>query len=101
MSNGLFTEFKVKRTRKLNKIMRRPGIEPGSTAWKATMLTFTPPTLHIIFTYDCFINLYIMTNPSNCMSFETAPRDIKGDFHLSVGKSLLESLHGREIHNMS
>ena len=24
--------------------MRRPGIEPGSTAWKATMLTFTPPT---------------------------------------------------------
>ena len=27
------------------KYMRRPGIEPGSTAWKATMLTFTPPTL--------------------------------------------------------
>ena len=25
--------------------MRRPGIEPGSTAWKATMLTITPPTL--------------------------------------------------------
>ena len=25
--------------------MRRPGIEPGSIAWKATMLTFTPPTL--------------------------------------------------------
>ena len=24
--------------------MRWPGIEPGSTAWKATMLTFTPPT---------------------------------------------------------
>ena len=24
--------------------MRRPGIEPGSTAWKATMLTITPPT---------------------------------------------------------
>tara|TARA_Y100000310_G_scaffold54871_1_gene50283 strand:- start:42 stop:254 length:213 start_codon:yes stop_codon:yes gene_type:complete len=29
----------------LNKIMRQPGIEPGSIAWKATMLTFTPPTL--------------------------------------------------------
>lgn len=26
------------------KIMRRPGVEPGSTAWKATMLTVTPPT---------------------------------------------------------
>ena len=25
--------------------MRRPGGEPGSTAWKATMLTVTPPTL--------------------------------------------------------
>ena len=27
--------------------MRQPGIEPGSIAWKATMLTFTPPTLNI------------------------------------------------------
>ena len=25
--------------------MRQPGIEPGSIAWKATMLTFAPPTL--------------------------------------------------------
>ena len=25
--------------------MRGPGIEPGSTAWKATMLTITPATL--------------------------------------------------------
>ena len=23
--------------------MHRPGVEPGSTAWKATMLTVTPP----------------------------------------------------------
>ena len=29
------------------KILRQPGIEPGSIAWKATMLTFTPPTLLI------------------------------------------------------
>ncbi len=28
--------------------MRRPGIEPGSTAWKAAMLTTIPPTLVII-----------------------------------------------------
>ena len=26
------------------KNMRRPGIEPGSTAWKAAMLTTIPPT---------------------------------------------------------
>ena len=29
----------------LKKKVRQPGIEPGSIAWKATMLTFTPPTL--------------------------------------------------------
>ena len=27
--------------------MRQPGIEPGSIAWTATMLTFTPPQLLI------------------------------------------------------
>ena len=27
--------------------MRQPGIEPGSIAWKAIMLTSTPPTLLI------------------------------------------------------
>ena len=26
------------------KVLRRPGIEPGSTAWKAAMLTTIPPT---------------------------------------------------------
>ena len=31
----------------LKKKVRQPGIEPGSIAWKATMLTFTPPTLFI------------------------------------------------------
>ena len=29
----------------LQKILRGPGIEPGSTAWKAAMLTITPATL--------------------------------------------------------
>ena len=28
------------------KNMRWPGIEPGSTAWKAAMLTIIPPSLH-------------------------------------------------------
>ena len=32
--------------------MRRPGVEPGSTAWKATMLTVTPPTLLKILPLD-------------------------------------------------
>ena len=31
------------------KTVRQPGIEPGSIAWKATMLTFTPPTLDICY----------------------------------------------------
>ena len=31
----------------LQKYMRQPGIETGSIAWKATMLTFTPPMLLI------------------------------------------------------
>ena len=30
-----------------NKTLRRPGIEPGSTAWKAAMLTIIPPTLQV------------------------------------------------------
>ena len=29
----------------LEKKLRWPGIEPGSNAWKASMLTITPPTL--------------------------------------------------------
>ena len=27
--------------------MRRPGVEPGTIAWKATMLTVTPSTLAV------------------------------------------------------
>ena len=33
---------------KRKKTVRQPGIEPGSIAWKATMLTFTPPTRYQI-----------------------------------------------------
>ena len=28
-------------------MLRRPGIEPGSTAWKAAMLTTIPPTRYM------------------------------------------------------
>ena len=31
--------------KKYFKNLRQPGVEPGSAAWKATMLTATPPTL--------------------------------------------------------
>ena len=34
-----------KKIHEVERKVRQPGIEPGSTAWKATMLTFTPPTL--------------------------------------------------------
>jgi hypothetical protein len=30
--------------------LRQPGVEPGSAAWKATMITATPLTL-LVFTY--------------------------------------------------
>ena len=32
-------------------ILRWPGIEPGSTAWKATMLTSIPPSLNLFLGY--------------------------------------------------
>ena len=35
--------------------MRWPGIEPGSNAWKASMLTITPPTLRPIWQKDISI----------------------------------------------
>ena len=35
----------------MKKSVRWPGIEPGSTAWKATMLTITPPS-HSEFSFD-------------------------------------------------
>ena len=38
---------------KRKKVVRWPGIEPGSTAWKATMLTITPPSAYL---RQCFKN---------------------------------------------
>ena len=38
--------IRVLRQKKNIKKLRRPGIEPGSTAWKAAMLTIIPPTLY-------------------------------------------------------
>ena len=44
------------------KYMRRPGIEPGSTAWKAAMLTIIPPTLAYQSAYWIFKPSGISTN---------------------------------------
>ena len=43
------------------KNMRRPGIEPGSTAWKAAMLTIIPPTLVHVTNDNISITLGIIT----------------------------------------
>ena len=37
--------------------LRQRGIEPRSTAWKATMLTITPLTLLVFFSWKIWINL--------------------------------------------
>ena len=45
-SRSITTEYVI--VLKHTKTMRWPGIEPGSTAWKAAMLTIIPPTLHVL-----------------------------------------------------
>ena len=40
------------------KNMRWPGIEPGSTAWKAAMLTIIPPTLLVLLNLNIFDGCY-------------------------------------------
>ena len=47
--------------------MRRPGIEPGSTAWKAAMLTIIPPTLVQVSYHNISTTLGIYQfNATNC-----------------------------------
>jgi hypothetical protein len=54
-----FAKYFLQRKRAKNygtKNMRRPRIELGSTAWKATMLTITPATLvKLLFFLYCLI----------------------------------------------
>ena len=38
----------TKKQKKKKKELRGPGIEPGSTAWKAAMLTITPAALSLL-----------------------------------------------------
>ena len=48
-----------KKKNKQEQKVRRPGIEPGSTAWKAAMLTTIPPTLYNNRSFSAFFFLLI------------------------------------------
>ncbi len=51
--------LKIKKLNSLKiKNVRWPGIEPGSTAWKAAMLAFTPPTPN--YRKLCLFAIYIV-----------------------------------------
>ena len=50
--------IRVYQRKKKKKFMRWPGVEPGSTAWKATMLTVTPPTLVVSGSANSYIYNY-------------------------------------------
>ncbi len=63
---------KKDRTCKVGK-MRWPGIEPGSIAWKATMLTITPPTLSCTFSQPHAILSLISHNHSHNKLTSTCP----------------------------
>ncbi len=53
-----------------NKKVRRPGVEPGSTAWKAAMLTVIPPTLTLYKYGNTALNhLYLKYNVLNISPF--------------------------------
>ena len=51
-----------RKRKKLVKALRWPGIEPGSTAWKAAMLTTIPPTQ----THFLSVPIYILIASLNC-----------------------------------
>ena len=51
-----------RKRQKLGLALRWPGIEPGSTAWKAAMLTTIPPTQ----TYFSTMPIYIFYPSLNC-----------------------------------
>ena len=44
------------------KSLRWPGVEPGSTAWKAAMLTAIPPTLDGSYRSLIITNLNVLTS---------------------------------------
>ena len=55
----LIKVFKLK-IKKNTKRLRQPGVEPGSAAWKATMITATPLTLACF--YHWFLDILKLVN---------------------------------------
>ena len=53
----IFSSKKTLKVRGVKLSLRQRGIEPRSTAWKATMLTITPLTLLVFFSWKIWINL--------------------------------------------
>ena len=49
------------------KNVRRPGVEPGSTAWKASMLAITPPTLLWLPVLNSNIKVNILYQANLCI----------------------------------
>ena len=45
---GCGVQTPKQKSKKKKKELRGPGIEPGSTAWKAAMLTITPAALSLL-----------------------------------------------------
>ena len=56
-SHDLKTKKKKTNKKEVCPKMRWPGIEPGSIAWKATMLTIIPPTLLVNKTSQLIVSI--------------------------------------------
>ena len=57
-----FFQVRLINTMSKNQKLRRPGIEPGSTAWKAAMLTIIPPTpcwLYCSWVHRCLSHIHL------------------------------------------
>ncbi|CAM4568229.1 unnamed protein product [Leuciscus chuanchicus] len=63
--------------------MRWPGIEPGSTAWKAAMLTTIPPTQAVGRRLDADL-CGQQECPQHISSWQGAGEDVEGEDYLSL-----------------
>ena len=45
--DAILSDERKNNNKKKKGTVRWPGVEPGSAAWKATMLTVTPPTRRV------------------------------------------------------
>ena len=79
----------VNKKKKVNtgskRYVRRPGIEPGSTAWKAAMLTTIPPTL------DMRALVMIKFHVFRFIHFQPRPQGLLGGQNGGLEKTLANS----------